>query len=300
MLTHDLDVRPLTPRTGALVSGVTLGPDVDDATVAAVRAALLRHRVVFFRDQGHLDASAQQGWARRFGALTRSHPTAGSVAGQERVFPLDARRGGRASHWHTDVTFTDPPPAISVLRAIRTPDVGGDTLWASTVAGYTDLPDALRSTVDRLWARHSNLADPATRYGEDSPERRAYNDRFTSTTFTVEHPVVRVHPETGEPAILLGGHAQHIVGLARQDSDHLFALIQAAVTKPENTVRWTWQPGDVAMWDNRSTQHYAINDYGDFPRLMHRVTVTGETPVGVDGRRSVTIAGDPREYLADE
>jgi taurine dioxygenase len=192
------------------------------------------------------------------------------------------------------------PPAISVLRAVRVPPCGGDTMWASTVAGYASLPEELRGLADRLWARHTNLIDHAEKYGEDSEERRAYQARFASAPFVTDHPVVRVHPETGERSILLGGHAQNIRGVGRSESAHLFSLLQEAVTRPENTVRWRWRAGDVAIWDNRSTQHYAVNDYGDFPRMMHRVTVAGDVPAGVDGSRSTAIEGNAADYADDE
>lgn len=299
VVTDQLHVAPVAGRIGAEVSGVELGPDLDPAVVAQLRRALLERRVIFLRDQQALDTEAQIAFAALLGPLTQSHPTAGSLEGQAKVFPVDASRGGRASHWHTDVTFANPPPAISVLRAIRVPEYGGDTLWANTVAAYTSLPEPFRSTVDQLWARHTNQFDHAAEYGDDSEGRRDYSARFSSQRFVTDHPVVRIHPETGERSILLGGHAQSIRGVTRSESIHLYNLVQEAVIRPENTVRWRWRPGDVAIWDNRSTQHYAINDYGDFPRMMHRVTVAGETPVAIDGRQSVIIEGDSSTYLGD-
>lgn len=296
----DIQVIPLAGRIGAEIGGVRLGGNLSQAAVAGIRQALLAHRVVCFHGQDHLDTDDQIAFARLLGPLTRSHPTAGSLADQAKVFAVDASRGVRTSYWHTDVTFIDSPPAISVLRAVRVPSHGGDTMWASTVAGYATLPDELRAAVDRLWARHTNLIDHAAKYGDDSEGRRDYNARFASRPFVTDHPMVRIHPETGERAILLGGHAQQIRGLGRSESARLHDIVQDAVTRPENTVRWRWQAGDVAIWDNRSTQHYAINDYGDFPRMMHRVTIAGEVPVGADGSRSVAIEGDASEYLSDE
>jgi taurine dioxygenase len=211
------------------------------------------------------------------------------------VWAIDAGEGGRANHWHTDVTFVAAPPAISVLRAVHVPPVGGDTLWASTVAGYTSLPSALRGAVEGLWARHSNQR--GDRPGH-RPGASAYERRFTAARLVAEHPVVAVHPETGERALLLGGHARGLLGLDRADSDRLMGVVQDAVTRPEHTVRWRWQPGDVAIWDNRATQHYAINDYGDTRRLMHRVTVAGEPPADPAGARSRQVEGDPAAYLA--
>ncbi len=297
LLRDQLAVDPLSGRIGAELLGVRLDGDLDRETVEGIRRFVMAHRVVFVRGQDHLDADSQQAFARLLGPLTGSHPTAGALPGSPRVWAIDAAKGGRANHWHTDITFTDAPPAISVLRAVRVPDNGGDTLWANTVAAYEGLPAVLRPTVDGLWARHSNQFDHTARYGDDAPGRAEYAARFQAVRFTADHPVVRVHPQTGERAILLGGHAQSIRGVSRTESERLLSLIQGAVTRPENTVRWRWRTGDMAIWDNRSTQHYAINDYGDFPRLMHRVTVAGRPATSIDGRSSVLVEGDTSAYL---
>jgi taurine dioxygenase len=129
-------------------------------------------------------------------------------------------------------------------------------------------------------------------------DRKHHDEVFVSTVYETEHPVVRVHPETGERALLLGQFVRQILGVPSADSRYLFDLFQRHVTRLENTVRWRWSPGDLAIWDNRATQHYAIDDYGDLPRRMHRVTVAGDVPVGVDGRRSVARSGDASAYLA--
>ena len=129
-------------------------------------------------------------------------------------------------------------------------------------------------------------------------DRKHHDEVFLSTVYETEHPVVRVHPETGERTLLLGQFVRQILGVPAADSRHLFDLFQRHVTRLENTVRWRWSPGDLAIWDNRATQHYAIDDYGDLPRRMHRVTVAGDVPVGVDGQRSLARAGDASAYLA--
>ena len=120
---------------------------------------------------------------------------------------------------------------------------------------------------------------------------------FLSTIFQTEHPVVRVHPETGERTLVLGQFVKRILGVSPSDSRYLFELFQRHVTRLENTVRWRWAPGDLAIWDNRATQHYAIDDYGDLPRRMHRITVAGDIPVGVDGRRSTALRGESASYV---
>jgi taurine dioxygenase len=140
-----------------------------------------------------------------------------------------------------------------------------------------------------LWAIHSNAYDyAAVRPRATADEKKHFEEVFTSTIYETEHPVVRVHPETGERSLLLGNFVQRLVGLSKSDSTKLYEVFQSYVTAPENTVRWHWRAGDVAIWDNRATQHYAVNDYGDQHRVVRRATVDGDVPVSVDGRRSVT------------
>jgi alkyl sulfatase len=292
-------VRRLTARIGAELSDVDLR-SASDQQIAEVRAALLAHRVVFIRQQD-LSAGEQIAFARRLGPLTQGHPTLPVVDGEELILDLDSLAGGAANHWHTDVTFVDRPPMFSVLRAMVLPEVGGDTLWANTVAGYADLPDDLRQLADQLRAVHSNGHD----YGRPDvvalraaigEVRLANLAAFVAEVFETEHPVVRVHPETGERALLLGGFAHRLVGHGAAESVDLLRIFQSYVTRPENVVRWTWQVGDVAVWDNRATQHYAIFDYGDARRRMQRVTTAGTEIQGLDGRPSVALQGDSSLY----
>ena len=298
-VTNAVKVRRLTVRIGAELSNVSLR-DATESQVAEVRAALLAHRVVFIRRQD-LSAREQIDFARRLGPLTQGHPTLPVVDGEELILDLDSLAGGAANHWHTDVTFVDRPPMFSVLRALALPEVGGDTLWANTVAGYADLPDDLRTLADGLRAVHSNghdygRADVVALRATIGDVRLANLAAFVSEDFETEHPVVRVHPETGERALLLGGFAHRLVGHNAAESVDLIRILQSYVTRPENTVRWTWQEGDVAIWDNRATQHYAIYDYGDERRHMQRVTTAGTPVAGLDGRPSRAIEGDSALY----
>jgi taurine dioxygenase len=288
-------VEPLTIRTGAVVRGVDLSEDLSNEVIGAVRAALLRHRVIFFRDQ---DLSGEQHlrFASRFGEITAGHPTLSAEAGQPHVLELDSLTGGRADGWHTDNTFTDRPPTFSVLRSVIIPPCGGDTIWANTVAAYEHLPEPLRLWAGTLRSVHTNAPDIASTVQFADEAARLHEEEFTSTIFETEHPVVRVHPETGERALLLGGFAQRIVGLSGRESRAVIGMLQDRVPTPENTVRWHWAQGDLAMWDNRSTQHYAVNDYGDIHRVVKRVTVAGAVPVGIDGRPSVALRGDASAY----
>ncbi len=289
----ELDIVPVSPRIGAEVRGLRLSGSLAPSTLAALKAALLRHRVLFLRGQQHLDDATHQAFGRLWGEI-ESHPTVPAPDGTA-FLELDSRHGGRADSWHTDVTFKVAPPKVCILRAVVLPPVGGDTVWANTVAAYDALPEELKAIADRLWAVHGNDFDYAeTRVDDGASEqeaegRKKYRAVFTRKVIEAEHPVVRVHPETGERALLLGHFIKRLSRLSTSESRHLLEVLQNRVVRLENTVRWRWSPGDVAIWDNRATQHYALNDYGDQHRVVRRVTVTGDVPVGVDGRRSVDL-----------
>ncbi|WP_328908250.1 TauD/TfdA family dioxygenase [Streptomyces sp. NBC_00234] len=276
-------------RIGAVISGVRLGGDLDPGTVAAVRAALLANKVVFFRGQDHLDEDSHEAFGRLLGTPV-AHPTVPSADGRYSL-GIDSDHGGRANQWHTDVTFVPAYPAFSILRAVVIPPYGGNTLWANTAAAYSGLPEPLRVLADSLRAVHSNDYDYVALRPEARPEALAqYQKVFTSTKFLTEHPVVRVHPETGERTLLLGNFVQRISKLTGRDSRALLDLFQAHIERPENTVRWQWQTGDVAIWDNRATQHYGVDDSDAHERKLRRVTIDGDIPVGVDGRSSTLIS----------
>jgi alpha-ketoglutarate-dependent taurine dioxygenase len=287
-LAIDLDVRPLAGRIGAQIDSIRLAGDLPDATIAAIEAALSKYKVIFFRDQGHLDDAEQERFAARLGDLV-SHPTSPERPGSAAILELDSTDGrGRADRWHTDLTFIDAYPTISMLRGVVIPPLGGDTVWSNTIAAYEGLPPALKMLAENLWAVHSNLYDYAVARPQASAAAvKQYEDVFTSTVYETEHPVVRVL-RTGERSLVLGHFVRRFVGYSQSDSNHLFELLQSHVTSLENTVRWRWNAGDAAMWDNTGTQHCAINDYGDQKRVVRRSTIRGEVPVSVDGRTSVT------------
>jgi alpha-ketoglutarate-dependent taurine dioxygenase len=285
---------------GAVIGGVQLGGDLDPATVGAIRQALLTHKVIFFRDQQHLDDAGQLAFAQLLGTPTLAHPTAKSIEGASSVLPIDSDYS-KANSWHTDVTFVDRIPAISLLRAVTLPAYGGNTSWANTVTAYENLAVPLKALVDKLWAVHSNVYDYAgardeSRIGGIDVKFQEYHDQFVSQLFETEHPVVRVHPETGERALVLGHFVRRFVGLSSAETTQLFQLLQNRVTNLDNTVRWQWQPGDLAIWDNRATQHYGVADYDDQPRRLHRITLAGDVPVSVDGVRSTPRTGDAAHY----
>ncbi len=294
-----LEVHRVAGHIGAEISGVKLSGDLDAAAIRTIREALFTHKVIFFRGQQHLDEKSHEAFGRLLGDLV-AHPTVPTVAGTESVMNIDGGRGNRASSWHTDITFIDAYPQASILRALIVPEFGGDTMWANTARAYQTLPDKIKDLANNLWAVHSNAFDysvPRPRTAANEHMRR-YFDVFTSTVYETEHPVVRVHPETEERTIVLGAFVRSFIDLPRSDFGHIFAMLQDYVTRPENTVRWRWAVGDVAIWDNRATQHRAIDDFGTQPRLHRRVTVAGDVPVSVDGRRSVTRRKEANERVA--
>ena len=270
-----LDVRPLSAVIGAELRGVDLKGDVTDGVIAEIRAALLRYRVVFLPGQ-HLTAPEHLAFAARFGEPTKAHPVLPGVDGHPEVFEIDYSKGRRPKDtygdvagrrrqglgWHTDVTFIESPPMGSILNAVTIPEAGGDTCWSSQVAAYADLSPTMQAFLETLTAVH----DGSRNFG--APELQP-----------VEHPVVHTHPETGEKALFVNpGFTQHIVGLRREESDALLRFLYEHATRPELTVRYHWTAGDLGFWDNRSTMHSVVGDYGDQHRVIQRVTLRGAPP----------------------
>ncbi|WP_229858621.1 TauD/TfdA dioxygenase family protein, partial [Streptomyces anandii] len=252
----DIETRKITATIGAQVTGVDLARPLDRETVAAVREALNVHKALVF-DDVRLDDAGQEAFARHFGELTTAHPTVPAVEGAPNVLPVDSERG-RANHWHTDVTFVLNPPQASTLRSITVPSYGGETLIANAAAAYRDLPEPLRRLADTLWAEHTNDYDYAVPEESVDEEKAAQRAQFTSIKYRTAHPVVRVHPLTGERGLFIGGFAQRLVGLSVPESRRILDLLQAYVTRPENVLRWRWSRNQLVLFDNRITQHYAI------------------------------------------
>lgn len=286
-----LDVAPVGGCIGAEIRGIALSRDTDDGTMTAIRAALVRHKVIFFRNQ-QLDDQEHEAFAARFGRPI-------SVAsGSRYLFELNSSDGYAADIWHTDQTYMRSPPDMTMLRAVVTANAGGDTLWANTAAAYVDLPAPLKILADNLWGIHNNTFDYAQVFGKDKDGDEKWQQTYRPTVIEAEHPVVRVHPETGERTLLVGFYLQRFAGINGSDSRHLMSILQDHITRPENTVRWRWQPGDVAIWDNRATQHRAITDYGSQLRVMKRATFAGSTPIGIDGRQSRALKPEPEAQSA--
>ena len=298
--TDQITVTKLGSRIGARIDGVRLAGDLDAATTGKIQHALLAHKVIFFRGQQHLDDRGQLAFAGLLGTPI-GHPAASFLSGgsQPIITPINSEYGS-ANRWHTDVTFAANFPAASILRAVTLPSYGGSTLWANTAEAYTRLPESLKCLAENLWALHTNRHDYVQPEHDTAltDAQRAFREAFEKREFRTEHPVVRVHPETGERTLLAGNFVRSFVGLDNSESTALFDLLQRRITEPENTIRWDWQPGDVAIWDNRATQHRAVDDYDGQPRLMHRVTLMGDVPVDVRGERSRVVSGAPLEAIA--
>jgi alpha-ketoglutarate-dependent taurine dioxygenase len=290
-----IDVRPMAGHIGAEILGADLSTELDDTTVAEIRAALLRWKVVFFRDQDITQAQ-HIAFGRRFGEVTPAHPTLPAafpeypeilLLGKGNEFMSDGPR--IESRWHTDVTFVPNPPMASILRGIVVPPYGGDTQWTNLVAAYEQLSPEVQSFVDGLHAVHHNVL-PLSR-GE-MPSGLA--KKFASSDLRAVHPVVRVHPETGEKAIFVNPNfTSHIVELSRQEGRHVLAMLYEHMTNPSFTVRFRWQPGSIAFWDNRATSHLVPTDVpAGFERSMQRITLAGDVPIGPDGSTSHALAGE--------
>ncbi|MBF6988312.1 MULTISPECIES: TauD/TfdA dioxygenase family protein [Cupriavidus] len=280
-----MEIRQITPAIGAEITGIHLGDAArDPALFADIKAALLRHRVLFFRKQD-ITRAEHVAFASAFGKL-EDHPVVGSDPdhpGLVRVYRSDNPHSYE-NNYHCDGLWRPNPAMGAVLRCIECPDIGGDTIWVNMVKAYEELPDDIKAKVDGLRAR----ASIEQSFGAVmTPEARA---KLAQDHPPVEHPVVRTHPETGEKVLFVGAgfstyftnystpaNVRHGIDKAPGAALLLNYLISRA-TIPEYQVRWSWQRGDVAVWDNRCTQHYALNDYFPAPRKMERAAIVGDIP----------------------
>ncbi len=279
-----LDLVRLAGSLGAEIRGINLAERLSGQTVSGIRAALVRHKVIFFRGQTALDDAKHEALAAQLGTPL-SHPTLSVAAGSRYVIELNSMRVQPVVPWHTDMSFLPNYPEISILRSVVIPEVGGDTTWANTAAAYRDLTAPIQAMVDGLKIIHRISFEHLSQSNSNEAigMRRPIS---ASTVLETEHPVVTVHPESGERCLLLGYFAKQLVGFNTDDSQRLLAILQDHITRPENTVRWRWSVADVAMWDNRATQHKPISDYGAQHRHVRRVTLAGPVAIGVDGKPS--------------
>ena len=274
--------QPLTGYIGAAMSGVALDTLSDD-DVDTIRQTLNEHLVLFFPGDC-LSADNLAAFGERLGEIDlphsglRKHPENPLVM----VTETSGGKGGGNNTWHTDVSFDESPPAISILQAVTLPEVGGDTLFASMYAAFETLSPPLRELVEGLEALHDGLPY-FTQYliSSGTPNGTERLEQMRKERTTAIHPVVRRHPETGRKALYVNRlFTQRIMGISDIESRNLLTLLFEHVEQASFQVRWSWSPGDVAMWDNRCAMHYASEDFGLANRLMHRVTLKGERPLG--------------------
>ncbi|SQF99334.1 alpha-ketoglutarate-dependent taurine dioxygenase TauD [Paucimonas lemoignei] len=274
-----LHIAPLSPALGAQISGLDLSQQLTDAQRQAIEQALLTHQVLFFRDQP-LTPQQHARFAANFGEL-HIHPIYPNVPEQPEVLILDTAVTDVRDNaiWHTDVTFLPTPALGAVLSARQVPEFGGDTLWASGIAAFESLSAPMQVLLDGLSATHDfTRSFPLERFGT-SPEDIARWEQTRRQHPPLSHPVVRTHPVSGRKSLFVNeGFTTRINELSETESDAMLKFLFSHATRPEFTIRWRWQHHDVAFWDNRVTQHYAVDDYRPQRRIMHRATILGDVP----------------------
>lgn len=271
-----IEVAPVAGALGAEVAGVDIAHPLDDAVVAEIRRALLDYLVLFFHGQ-RLTPHQQLAFAQRFG-VPMEYPQLKGLPDCPLITPvvkLEHERVNFGGIWHSDTTYLEHPPMASMLYAVEIPPHGGDTLFANQYLAYETLSETFRRMLDGLIGINSSLKADASRTRED----RLRAAGVESKVLVGEHPVVRTHPETGRKALFVNvGHTTHFRGFSEDESRPLLEYLFRHQIRPEFTCRFRWQPGSLAFWDNRCTQHYPVNDYHGFRRSMHRITLAGERP----------------------
>ena len=275
-----MKIERLSPALGAIISGIDLNATLNGEAQQGLQAALVEHQVLFLRQQ-FLQAEQQRDLARLFGDL-HIHPIYPAHERVAEVMVLDSHKQDLRDNelWHTDVTFIQTPPLGCVLSAQQVPEFGGDTLWASSTAAYAALSKPMQALLDGLSASHDiRKSFPAARFAITETDAARF-EKAKQDHPPVSHPVVRTHPVSGKKGLFVSeGFTTHINELTEAESEALLRFLFAHATHPNFQVRWHWQAGDVAIWDNRATQHFANFDYGAAHRIMHRATVLGDKPV---------------------
>lgn len=268
-----MKIERVTSSIGADITGVDLSSEIDPVILDKIYAAILKHLVLFFRDQ-ELTPQAQWDFATTFGSPAKVHPVYPHVPGFDRVVLLenDGARPPDTDDWHTDLTFQPAPPFLSVLYAKQVPKTGGDTLWANMYDAYDTLPTEMQTLLSRLSAVHDMGAFRNSYLGENN-DVEALNKAMASVGSAV-HPMAPKHPVTGRRLLFVNrSFTQHINGMLKAQSDRLLQYLFCHIESPNRQVRFRWRNGSVAMWDNRSTQHFAVADYLPAYRCMHRVII---------------------------
>ncbi|WGD51163.1 TauD/TfdA family dioxygenase [Bradyrhizobium sp. CB1650] len=252
------DIVKHADRLGAEIKNIALSDDLPDDVIVAFNRLVLEHKVIFFRDQGHLDDAQQQRFVLRLGSLVPNPTMADTMGGLTIRQELSDRACSHLNQMHDERV----PAAISVLRLAAVPPFGGDIAWSSRAAAYLDLPDPLRMLADNLWAVSYVASDLTATERAAEANKRSWCGVSTGTIYEATHPIVRVHPETGERMLSLGRSVNNFVGLQRYPSQRLFERLQSYLIAPRNTLCWNWKLGDVVIWDNRATEPYPVKKAG--------------------------------------
>ncbi|MVT78160.1 TauD/TfdA family dioxygenase [Bradyrhizobium cajani] len=272
------DIVKHADRLGIEIKNITLSDDLSDEAIIAINRLLLEHKVIFFRDQGHLADAQQQRFVLRLGSLIRNPTMLDTRGGLTIRKTLPDGACDHVDQMNGDDLFSAARPAISVLRGAAIPPFGGEIALSSSVAAYLDLPDPLRMLADNLWAVRFAAFDHTAMEGTTEAGRQALEDVSTGTIYETAHPIVRVHPETGERMLSLGRSVQNFVGLQRYPSQRLFELLQSYLTAPQNTLCWNWKSGDVAILDDRAIETYPVNKMGCPHWAMDRLAIDAGVP----------------------
>ena len=278
-MSERLSFTPLGPYVGAQVSDLDVSRPLSDAQFEQLYHGLLRYQVLFLRDQ-QITPEQHRALAVRFGDL-HIHPIYPHAEGVEEIIVLDTHQDNPPDNdnWHTDVTFIDTPPAIALLASKVLPAAGGDTLWTSGIAAYEALSEPFKQLLTGLSAEHDFKKSFQEYKYRKTPEEHQRWQQAVDKHPPVQHPVIRTHPVSGKKALFVNeGFTTRIVELSEKESDAVLRFLFAHATRPEFQVRWRWQPDDLAIWDNRVTQHYANADYYPARRIMQRATVLGDRP----------------------
>ena len=305
-MSNEFTIVPMTLHIGAEIRGLDLSKPITPEIAEAVNAALIKWKVIFFKGQ-NLSHAGQVSFARSMGEPTIGHAVFGHDPDYPEIYSVAKFRTAQTHRtvkmqrpwtgWHTDLTAAINPPKASILRGVTIPPYGGDTFWTNLAAAYEGLSETFRNFVDTLKGIH-RFEPPA-----GAKMNSNYDESIRRRVMESEHPIVRIHPESGERILFVSpSFLKSISGLTPRESGQILELLWEHITRPEYTVRFKWEPGDIAMWDNRSTAHLAPTDIfeSNYDRQLYRVTLVGDVPVGTDGKQSNSLQGQPILSVQDE
>jgi len=305
-MSNKFTIVPMTLHIGAEIRGLNLSKPITPEIAEAVNAALIKWKVIFFKGQ-NLSHAGQVSFARSMGEPTIGHAVFGHDPDYPEIYSVAKFRTAQTHRtakmqrpwtgWHTDLTAAINPPKASILRGVTIPPYGGDTFWTNLAAAYEGLSETFRNFVDTLKGIHRFEPPAGAKINSN------YDESIRRRVMESEHPIVRIHPESGERILFVSpSFLKSISGLTPRESGQILELLWEHITRPEYTVRFKWEPGDIAMWDNRSTAHLAPTDIfeSNYDRQLYRVTLVGDVPVGTDGKQSISLQGQPILSVQDE